>query len=90
MKRFRASVRGRVQGVGFRAFAAREARRLGVNGWVRNEYDGSVSVEAEGDDQAVEAFLGWLRHGPPSARVTAVQEQWLTPAGDLASFNIDD
>lgn len=89
MKHFRASVRGRVQGVGFRAFAAREARRLGVRGWVRNEPDGTVSVEAEGNDREVDAFLTWLRHGPPSARVTAVEEQWLTPAGDLASFIID-
>ena len=89
MKRFRARVRGRVQGVGFRAYAAREARRLGVCGWVRNELDGSVSVLVEGEDGAADAFLAWLRHGPPSARVTAVDPDWLTPAGDLASFTID-
>jgi len=81
-------VRGRVQGVGFRAFAAREAHRLGVAGWVRNEPDGSVLVLAEGDDRAAEAFLAWLRHGPPSARVTSVDPEWLTAAGDLASFDI--
>jgi acylphosphatase len=77
-----------VQGVGFRAYAAREARRLDVAGWVRNELDGSVLVLAEGDDDAVDAFLAWLRHGPPSARVTFVDPEWLTPAGDLASFEI--
>jgi acylphosphatase len=88
MKRLRARVRGRVQGVGFRASAAHEARRLGVSGWVKNEYDGDVSVLAEGEDSAVEAFLGWLRHGPPGARVVSVDADWSTPAGDLASFDI--
>jgi acylphosphatase len=88
MKRFRASVRGRVQGVGFRAFAAREARRLGVNGWVRNEPDGSVLILAEGEDAAADAFLAWLRHGPSSAHVRSVDPEWLTAAGDLASFEI--
>jgi acylphosphatase len=82
-------VRGRVQGVGFRAYAAREAHRLGVSGWVRNEHDGSVLVLAEGDDAAVDAFLAWLHHGPPSARVTFVDPEWLPAAGDLASFDID-
>jgi len=74
--------------VGFRAYAAREARRLGLWGWVTNELDGTVSVLAEGDDAAADAFLAWLRHGPPSARVTGVDLEWLTPAGDLASFEI--
>jgi acylphosphatase len=88
VKRFRATVEGRVQGVGFRAYAAREARRLGLQGWVRNEVDGSVLVVAEGDDRAADAFLAWLRHGPPSARVTAVDVEWIPPQQDLASFDI--
>jgi len=88
LKRFRANVRGRVQGVGFRAYAAREARRLGLAGWVTNELDGTVSVLAEGEDAAADAFLAWLRHGPPSARVTNVDSEWITPAGDLASFEV--
>ncbi|HTA18932.1 MAG TPA: acylphosphatase, partial [Polyangia bacterium] len=53
MKRLRAVVRGRVQGVGFRASAASEARRLQLTGWVRNQLDGTVETEAEGDDAAV-------------------------------------
>lgn len=88
MKRLRASVRGRVQGVGFRAFALREARRLGLRGWVRNEPDGTVTTLAEGEDRAVESYLTWLGHGPPSSRVTAVEPEWLQPVGDLASFEI--
>jgi acylphosphatase len=87
-KRFRARVRGRVQGVGFRAYSAREARRLGVDGWVRNEFDGDVTVVAEGEDSAVEAFLDWLHHGPPGARVVSVDADWSAPAGDLAGFEI--
>ena len=77
-----------MQGVGFRAYAAREARRLGVQGWVCNELDGSVLVVAEGEDRAAEAFVAWLRRGPPSARVTAVDVEWLPPQQDLASFDI--
>jgi acylphosphatase len=77
-----------VQGVGFRAFGAREARRLGVVGWIRNELDGNVSVVAEGEDSAVEAFLTWLKHGPPGARVVSVDADWSAPVGDLASFEI--
>jgi acylphosphatase len=88
VKRLRATVRGRVQGVGFRASAAREARRLGLGGWVRNGNDGGVEVLAQGDTAGVDAFLAWLRRGPPSAHVLAVEPEWLTPAADLASFDI--
>jgi acylphosphatase len=65
-------VRGRVQGVGFRASTADQARRLGVVGWVRNQLDGTVEVEAAGDDAQVDALLAWLKRGPPSARVTGM------------------
>jgi acylphosphatase len=61
-----------VQGVGFRASTADEARRLGVVGWVRNQLDGTVEVEAGGDDAQVDALMAWLKRGPPSARVTGV------------------
>jgi len=68
----RAVVRGAVQGVGFREATRRRARRLGAMGWVRNEEDGSVLVHAEGEEAAVEGLLGYLRQGPPSARVAEV------------------
>ena len=70
---FRARVSGRVQGVGFRWSAVREARRLGLRGWVRNAEDGSVEVEAEGASPALEDFLSWLRAGPAGALVTDVE-----------------
>jgi len=86
MRRLRATVHGRVQGVGFRAYTAAEGRRLGLSGWVRNELDGTVSVVAEGSGPALEALLAWLHRGPPLARVTSVDAEWLAATGDLASF----
>lgn len=68
----RAVVKGRVQGVGFRWFAERAARELGVRGWVRNLPDGTVETLAEGDDGAVAAYLKRLELGPKGSRVDAV------------------
>jgi acylphosphatase len=75
--RVHAIVRGRVQGVGYRASAQHEGRRLGLSGWVRNLADGSVELEAEGPRAAVEALLAWAALGPPGARVDAVDTHWL-------------
>jgi acylphosphatase len=66
-------VSGRVQGVGFRAFAQRQADRLGIDGWVRNLPDGRVEALAAGDDDAVAAFIEALRRGPLIARVAGVE-----------------
>ena len=79
--RRRASVRGRVQGVWFRVSAEREAARLGISGFARNERDGSVTVEAEGRREAVDAMVAWCRIGPPRADVTAVEVTELEPLG---------
>ena len=80
-------VTGRVQGVSFRWYAAREARRLGLAGWIRNEPDGSVHAHAEGAEEAVEEFVTWCRHGPPAARVEAVTVTDVESTG-AASFDI--
>ena len=66
------TVQGRVQGVSYRYYAQREAARLGVHGWVRNEPDGSVAGHFEGDAGAVDALVDWCRQGPTGARVTHV------------------
>jgi acylphosphatase len=66
----RVIVSGRVQGVGFRAFAAARARELGLRGHVRNVEDGTVESVAVGPAGAVEAYLAALRSGPPAARVS--------------------
>ena len=67
-----AVVRGRVQGVGYRFTAQRVGHRLGLDGWVRNERDGSVTVRAQGVDAVVDRFIGFLEEGPPAARVQTV------------------
>ena len=69
----RVTVRGRVQGVGFRWQAQLRARQLGVMGWVRNTSSGLVEVHLEGQQEAVESLLDWLAVGPPSAHVTGLE-----------------
>jgi len=76
-----ARVTGVVQGVNYRATAAREARRRGLTGWVRNDPDGSVLLDVEGEAAAVDAFLAWCAVGPPDARVAAVETTYVDPAG---------
>jgi acylphosphatase len=88
MVRARAVVRGRVQGVAFRVSARREAARLGLTGWVRNQADGSVALEAQGARETVEALLAWCRRGPPGARVSGVEEDWLAPQDGEDEFEI--
>ncbi len=75
-KRVSARITGRVQGVGFRNFTRRRARRLDVTGWVRNESDGSVRLEAEGPTDALESLVEAVHEGPRMARVEAVDVDW--------------
>jgi len=81
-------VRGRVQAVGFRVFAAREAWRLGLVGWVRNEVDGAVHVVAEGSPADLDALLEALGEGPPGADVRDVRASRRPASGGLAAFDI--
>ena len=68
-------VRGRVQGVRFRVSAQGEADRFGLHGYVRNESDGTVYIEIEGESDAIDAFVVWCRKGPMFAHVTHVDVQ---------------
>lgn len=74
-------VSGRVQGVCFRASARDEALRLGLCGYAMNLRDGRVEVFAEGAADALGRLEQWLRHGPPLARVDAVQRETAVPEG---------
>jgi len=81
-------IRGRVQGVGFRYFAAREARRLEVSGVVRNLADGAVEVEAEGERATLERLLEALHTGPRAARVASVDVHWSEGTARHRGFEI--
>jgi acylphosphatase len=76
-----ARVTGTVQGVKYRATAQREARQRGLTGWVRNEPDGAVLIDVEGDPAAVDAFLAWCEEGPAGARVATVETTFADPVG---------
>ena len=76
-----ARITGTVQGVKYRATAQREARRRGLTGWVRNEPDGAVLIDVEGNPSAVDAFLTWCGEGPPGAQVAAVETTVADPVG---------
>lgn len=86
--RVRVFVSGRVQGVGFRAFAARTATRLGLRGGVRNLADGRVEVDVEGKKMMLEALLSELKTGPPASRVTTVTTEWSSATGRYPDFSI--
>ncbi|MBX3728407.1 MAG: acylphosphatase [Candidatus Sumerlaeia bacterium] len=83
-----AVVRGRVQGVGFRAFVVREAEQFGLTGWVRNLRDGGVEVWAEGPAEDLERLLEALGRGPSLARVTGVQADWRPAGGKHEGFHV--
>lgn len=87
-RRLDATVRGRVQGVGFRVHAARLASELGLTGWVANDATGSVRCVAEGPPERLEVLLASLREGPFGADVDRVDVAWSTPTGDLGTFQI--
>ena len=72
MRAVRLRITGRVQGVGYRAWAMQMAARLGLRGWVRNLRDGSVEALVIGDDDAVERMIEACREGPFGARVADV------------------
>jgi acylphosphatase len=90
LKQLHLVVKGRVQGVYFRASTQREARRLGVCGWVRNRPDGSLEILAEGEEVSVRELYGWAQKGPSAARVDRVDCRWRSFTGDHPDFRIVD
>ena len=88
MDRLSASVYGRVQGVSFRYYTRREAANLSVNGWVRNERDGSVLVVAEGERTKLEELVNYLHKGPPAAIVERVDVDWSSGPARYSEFGV--
>ena len=81
-------ITGRVQGVGFRHFTRSKAQTLDVHGWVRNERDGSVRLEAEGDREALEHLLDAVHRGPSAARVKQVDADWKEATDQFDGFSV--
>ena len=85
--RARVRANGRVQGVGYRFSVERQARSLGLSGWVRNEPDGTVTGLFEGPREQVESLVEWCRRGPRGAEVTGLEVSWEEPEG-LRGFSV--
>ena len=81
-------IEGRVQGVGFRYFVLENAQQLGLTGWVRNSWDGSVEVTAEGERTQLEKLLATLYRGPRASFVTAVHTDWQLAQDEFAEFRV--
>lgn len=81
-------IRGRVQGVGYRAATRKQARALGLRGWVRNEPDGAVTVVAEGPRDDLRSLRSACEEGPPFARVDQVEAIWDNATGEFPGFDI--
>lgn len=79
---------GRVQGVGFRAYTRRQARDLGVHGWVKNLPDGRVEIQAVADAETLEEFASRIRRGPPVGRVRSVDRNELSDPPDFNDFEV--
>jgi acylphosphatase len=86
-ERLRASVQGRVQGVGFRYAVLSEAKSLGLTGYVENLADGSVHVEAEGPPELLDRLEDFLRAGPRPARVEQLASERLGASGEFDGFS---
>lgn len=88
MKRVKIIVNGDVQGVFYRYYAKKEAKKLKLLGWCRNEADGSVFIIVEGDSQSVDKFIKWSKIGSPLASVDEVLISEEKPTGQEKEFEI--
>jgi acylphosphatase len=87
-QRLHATVKGIVQGVGFRFFVYQHGNLLKLRGWVRNQINGDVEVLAEGDRKELDYLIGKLKQGPEMAQVVEVEIEWQPFIGDLPVFTV--
>jgi acylphosphatase len=81
-------IHGKVQGVGYRFFATRVARRLGLKGWIQNTRDGTVEAAVEGESDAIDEWLEELREGPRYAEVVKIDQETKEFSGKLPDFDV--
>lgn len=86
--RLHINIEGRVQGVGFRFFVQDVADALQLTGWVRNRWNGSVEVVAEGPRAALEKLLDAVRRGPRGSYVTGINPEWQAATGEFSRFQV--
>ncbi|ANB58398.1 acylphosphatase [Anoxybacillus sp. B7M1] len=88
MKRLHVIVHGRVQGVGFRYYAQHEALKWDLTGWVKNNEDGTVELEAQGHEERIHLFIDKIRQGSPFSKVTHLDIQSIDPIPNEKTFRI--
>lgn len=88
MQHLNIKIFGRVQGVFFRLSAQYTAKKLSITGFVRNESDGTVYIEAEGKEENLQKFLTWCKKGPPWALVENIDFEYSTKLNNFPSFVI--
>ncbi|HET7436639.1 MAG TPA: acylphosphatase [Thermoanaerobaculia bacterium] len=81
-------IHGKVQGVGYRFFATRVARRNGLKGWIQNMRDGTVEALVEGEKQSIDDWLEELKEGPRFAEVTRIEQESKEFTGKLPDFDV--
>ena len=89
MTRVHLTIHGQVQGVFYRAHAVEKAHQLGaITGWVANQADGTVAIEAEGPENKINDFVDWCHSGPSACEVTKVEVERYEYTGEFDDFDI--
>jgi len=89
LKRFRITVKGKVQGVCFRMYTEKEANKLGLKGFVKNLSDTSlIEIVVEGDSDNIDQLIKWAHKGPPYAHIKDIVFKEETYLGEFSSFSI--
>lgn len=88
MKRLKIKIYGQVQNVGFRFSAKKKAETQGLNGFTRNEENGGLYIEVEGEEKELKYFLDWCRHGPPLAKVEKIDFEFIDQLKNYQGFNL--
>ena len=88
MVQYEITIKGRVQGVGYRYFAAQKANEMGIKGWVKNAVDGCVIIVAQGIEEEIETFIDYLYLGPTRSRVDQISKVKFNTLSDFNNFSV--